>query len=418
MGRISPKLALLPLLSLSCARLLGYDGLEPGDSQDASVVDSASGDADAATDDSKTATPVHPPPRPKGARTPSGRGKTLWLIAKRLYLTTQTLGGVKDKTAWRDFGYDLDGKCTGPTQAAAATTCKPAAGAGPEVLIDGNDCRDNNFGSRLVPLMTATSETFEDETNKAISDGDNTWLLRLDDLDDGADDPYVPGALYVSADGAGYKFDGTDVPRVERDSVVANDLGKPRVTFASGYMVGHLWVSGDGESTEVYLPLSDLAFRAPVVGAVFTARLSDDHTLASTGQLVGVIGIGELGKRFGAAAARATGPALCPGSPTYDVMLAALGKMPDLVLSAPNFQDPTVTCDALSLGVGYALSPVMAPTAVVADPPLVDPCIDAGVDGGPDAPDTAPDAPTDGLPDTSPDSAGDAGDVGDSSEAG
>jgi hypothetical protein len=56
----------------------------------------------------------------------------------------------------------------------------------------------------------------------------------------------------------------------------------------------------------------------------------------------------------------------------------------DLVLGKPQLQDPSVTCNAISLGVGFTAKPVQAPTSAVAPPaPGPNPCdpVDAGAGG-------------------------------------
>ena len=56
-------------------------------------------------------------------------------------------------------------------------------------------------------------------------------MQRPSDLDNGPDDPYVPGALYKAAQWADYgkskpRFDGSDVREVESSSVLGGELSR------------------------------------------------------------------------------------------------------------------------------------------------------------------------------------------------
>ncbi len=59
----------------------------------------------------------------------------------------------------------------------------------------------------------------------------------------------------------------------------------------------------------------------------------------------------------------------CPGNPIFVSLLKTLQQFPDLVADAPNLQDEKVTCDALSIGVGYEVVAIQPVTSVVAPPP-------------------------------------------------
>ena len=59
----------------------------------------------------------------------------------------------------------------------------------------------------------------------------------------------------------------------------------------------------------------------------------------------------------------------CPGTPIYDSLLSSVRQYPDLVADAPNLQDINVTCDALSVGIGFEVVPMQPVTNVAAPPP-------------------------------------------------
>jgi hypothetical protein len=78
----------------------------------------------------------------------------------------------------------------------------------------------------------------------------------------------------------------------------------------------------------------------------------------------------------------AFGLGLCPGDATYDQVIAGVAQGADLVFGAPQLQDPTRDCDAMSIGIAITMAPAAPPTTVVpSPPPAPDPCTasDAGV---------------------------------------
>jgi len=387
----------------ACASLLGYDGLAPRGT-DAEAPPDVS---DVGLDSFDAAEfPNHPPGRPPGEAKPSGKGRTTWLIVRHFFLNSQNFDSLPSKDAWRDLGFDLDHVCTGDKEAKDNLgTCKRSPGANDKTLLDGNGCRDNNFGSQIIPLLLFVNGVFESDGNTAIENGRNTWILALEDLDDGPDDPYVTGSLYKAANWADFgttkpKFDGTDVREVESESVTALDLGKPRTRFSKGYVRGNVWVSGEAFDFEVIVPFVGIGYQLPLVGATVTVRLSEDHKTAGLGILGGGLEASDL-ERIVAPFASAAG--FCPGSTAYKSLLGQVATFVDVVAGAPNLQDPAKNCDTVSLGMGIAFASIKPVTRVVTDIKTSDKCVDAGV---PDTPDASTD--TD-VPD---------GDAGDTKEGG
>jgi hypothetical protein len=379
------------LSSAGCAQILGYDDLS---AREATAVDSGTIDTHPAVDttpdlavdvdDSGPApTSVVPPPRPPGDPVPSGTGKTVWFIAQHFYLGSTTVSGTASKDAWKDWGYDLDHVCTGPTEAAENIgTCFKTVGASSSVLVDGNGCRDNDWGSQLVPLIVEFDAPFEDTANVNIADGFGSWILEVRDLDDGADDTYAPGALYKAVDWQIFhtgkpKFDGSDVREVTADSVSGFDLNKPITNFTHGYISGNIWVSGEGTNIIAAVPVSGVTASLNVVGGVITVGLQADHSAGGLGVMAGALSTDQV-KAFIRPVAATLG--LCPGTGLYDALVSRVENYVDLVAASPTLQDTTVQCDAMSLGIGFALSPIQPVTRVVDEIPYPNPCDDAGVD--------------------------------------
>jgi len=365
----------------SCASLLGYDDL----AERVDDLDSSSSDVAPETPVDAAPPPAHPPDRPPGARAPSGKGKTLWFMMKRIYLGSQTSTGVDSPTAWREWGFDLDGRCTGVEQSRTGVeTCARAKTSDQDVLIDGDLCRDNNFGARLIPLVKIGSAAFEDEANKSIVKGNSTWLIRIDDLDDGEDDAYAPGRIYQAGQipkgdpQLPLRLDGTDVRTVQSDSIEARDIERPKLKMLTGYVRGNTWVSGDGDDLLLPIPVGGSGtIPMPLVKGRMTMRLAADHKTASGGILAGALPLSVIDTVVKPIAIE-TG--FCPGTPLYETTLATVLKFPDVVIASPTLNDPDKPCDGVSIGLGFETAPILAPTKVVdPPPPVASKCGDAGI---------------------------------------
>jgi hypothetical protein len=361
-------LALLPAAVAlpSCAKILGYDALS-GRTDDGGSPGGDAGDSEVAVDAGPV--PVHPPPRPAGDPTPSGKGKTLWFSFKRFHHGSENHAGAKVDDAWREWGYDLDKVCTGEKESKENTgTCRRVDGAEQNMLVDGNSCIDNNFGARIVPILRTNNPNFEKDTNAAIGTGAETWILELEDLDDGADDPLVRGSLYRSTpESTAPKFDGSDVRSVSSESVTAGDLSRPLTTFPNGYLSGNIWVSGDPDKFSVALPVGGYSLPLYLVGAVMTLPLDTSHQSgAGNGLLAGAIPPDYLEQAIKPIAFEAK---FCPGTPIYDNLLRTVQQYPDLVADAPNLQDINVTCNAVSVGLGFDVARMQPVTKVEKPPP-------------------------------------------------
>lgn len=372
---------------VGCAQILGYDDLSARQDDATTGVDVAS---DQSIDSSEVVVETGPPSaslpvRPPGPAVPSGKGKTLWLIVRRYYLNTELRTGAVSSDAWQTFGYDIDHTCTGKKQSEENTgTCLRAAGADPDVLVDGEDCRDNNFGQWIIPKIQITNPSFEDTSNSGLAKGSSTWIFRIDDVDDGPNDPYAPGGLYRAADtgSAGWspKYDGTDVRKIESDTVFGGDITRPTVQFVDGYVSNGVWVSGEPNGYVVSMPVGTVQTNLTIIGATFDFTLSDDHKTATNGTVAGAIPFASFDDLLRPIAEHA---GFCPGSDLYTQFTKTVSLFPDISVDSPGSPILTKPCDGISLGLGFDLAPIMPPTELQ-DPPAPGPpaCADAGVDGG------------------------------------
>lgn len=191
-------LAVVAVAALAaCANLLSYDDYQPrvdaAPIADTSVLEDVRvpvEDADAG------ASPVRLPPRPAGDAVASGKGKTLWLAARTYSFGMADYAGVESDVAWQTYGYDPDNRCTSELDSRENTgTCRRPTGALQDSLIDGAGCRDNNFLRYVSTLLRTTLPTAESTLNNLVRQGSMTWILHIDDVDAGANDPLRTGLL-------------------------------------------------------------------------------------------------------------------------------------------------------------------------------------------------------------------------------
>ncbi len=329
---------------------------------------------------------AQPPVRPPGPAVPGGgASRTLWVGVKHFHFAHSN-DALKVPGAWQDWGYDIDRLCTGDIDSKQPGTCIRAAAAAAETVKDGKDCRDNNFGSQIITQLNSYNDKFENDTNTGLAEGTSAWLLALDDLGDTVDDPYVPGRLYLASQSPTRPaWDGTDSRELLPSSVVGGDIDKAVVTFPKGYLKNNVWVSGEPLDFEISIPLGRSGALMPmkVAQAVIAMRVSDAHSSIVDGTGV-----------FAGAIAPATTQAFldpfmitqtthCPGTAEYAIFMKKITAYVDVVIGAPNLQDPKKSCDGISFGIGINLAPVARPLKL--GPPLSPPvcgATDAAVDTG------------------------------------
>jgi len=366
----------------ACASLVGYDDLRlvggaPDTTVEAEVTAPADiGDSEGATD----AAPVlaHPPGRPLGEAKPSGKGQTLWFAVRRYWLGSQNAARVPSDDAWRAFGFDIDHRCTSLEDSTLnIRSCLRVAGAKASALTDGDGCRDNNFGQHVVAMVKVAAPDFETKLESNVLAGQATLLLALDDVDEGADDPYVPARLYTTnATLTAPSWDETDERVIASNSVVGDALTAPITSFPLGYLVGDTWVSGEPASFFTLIPVAEKPAPLPLQGGVVTVRLGADRKGGTLGMLAGGVRLVDLEPLL---APIAIGAGLCPGTPFYTSAVASVKTFADLVAGAKWLQDEAVTCNMLSIGVGLDVVRVAPATKVEPPPPpRGDKCGDAG----------------------------------------
>jgi len=392
--RVVATASLLALCAAAaaCQVLFGIEEKHLAEGAVDASVDSASdagidapSDSNVADSDGPASWVRRPPPRPQGDAAPSLSGKAVTFAVRGMYL-----GSIDPETdepsieAWKRMGYDLDGKCTTQEESSSGNTgvCTKRSTAGTVSQLDGEECRDNAGGHILSDAFNMLSIPYEKLTLAQSNSGEAfTLVLTIEDLDEGPDDAYAPGKLYVGAPRKAGEtpplWDGMDRLRIDERSVIDGGLESPRVVFAKGYVKDDVWVSNDfGTSPELLpLPLFGAFSYVEARTATISLRLNETHTRV-------------LGSVLSAAATipsieTAVWPGLlmlaqCSEGFAKTMLTQYVRPNADLADHPPEFVAPSEQCDLMSIGLQPEWKPVQPPDTVIPAGPAPVVC-DAGV---------------------------------------
>jgi hypothetical protein len=316
-----------------------------------------------------------PPPPPDGG-TPTSN--TYTFAINTIYLgDVQRASVTPSTTAWKDYGYDVDGL---QTTNQSTNVCSLTSGAPKTVQVDGTNGIDNSWGSNILPIIqTATSlPTPSVDETKAIDDGNFTLQIQVTGL---SDDPQqsavgLTSQLFVSgAYGNGQPaFDGTtDWPvlstSVQDGKTIASGS---TVQFASSYVNGGVFVSGaTGAAIPLTFSASGMTLPITIHYGVITFT-HPGHPYAAYGVISGVIYTEEFVSALQALAGQIS-TSLCGSA--FDGIAQQIRQAQDILQDGSN--NSNAACSAISIGIGFEAVLVHDPTTVVtAPPPPPNPCGD------------------------------------------
>lgn len=403
MVRRGVGLALSGCVSLwACHQLAGIDddktlATVPGDAGQDAVIDDSGWDSGAPP----TGWDPRPPPRPAGAAAPSGKGVRRYFAARKIYLgsvspTTQ----AADSNGWRSIGHAIDGEDTTVAIINSQTSqvCNRPGGSSPDLLADGDDARDNVAGRLLGYGAQILSFSFEVDLHKDLEVGRRaTYILMLEDLDPGADDPYVRGALFISVarnlqlespplwngsdqfwldattviidqDAAAPDAGGADAGAVDGGDAAPPKIAyQPRYVFENGYVKNNVWVSGDFGKSPLTLPLYTFDPENLIDAETVTlvVELSPNRDKAPRSMLSAVVRQDKLQTQFLPIAERLVN---CNAT-TASLLMGFVSSSMDLANAPPTFELPGSTCDAASIGFAFDWELVAEPAGPAFVPP-------------------------------------------------
>lgn len=330
--------------------------------------------------------------------------------------------------AWKDLGFDLDGVCTSPDtcEVDAIGSCKPTTAA---VVTDGNYCRDNSFGrleglAANIPAVGGKYGLNDEAFNCGLYTGAYNFLIKISGYNGTPNDSQVRLDFYPSpgletvllgdctsktwrTSSVGWRV---DQPWLIRDTAVTAPVGGPDLPDAvlvdtnayvrDGYLVASLpkdalfWFpSIKGRTANVATPFPLRFTSGRVTGHLKKAA---DNTWAIEDGIIG----GRTRETDVLEGFRLIG--FCESTDTnFKQMNDYLHSGLDILADGPN--DPSVTCDAISVGIAYTAMQATAGKLVHVDDLVECPAVvtdggtdgsaDGGTDGSADA--GVPDAPLD-----------------------
>ncbi len=311
--------------------------------------------------------PGQPPPPPDDGVPGDGPGHSF--VFTKLLLGDTNRDGSPSPSAWEQYGYNLDGKISTEH---STDLCQPYPGASLALIYpDGDEGTDNAFGKVIMSLITSFEPDASLQIDQAITAGQYSYLIDIDDLGGGPSYLGLASRAYEgSLLGQIPAFDGSDSWPVTAESLGSPpDLSSALFQFPSSYVNGHTWVSSPPGHYEIRLFL----MRPMVLSiehAIITMELSADRSSGSNGVIAGILEVEPLVEEFRKLAG-SFDESFCGGS-TFDALADSIRQAADIL--SDGSQDPNQTCDAISLGLGFEASAVQLGAVAAPAPPPADPC--------------------------------------------
>ncbi len=349
--------------------------------------------------------PTKPKAPPTTSKTP------LNFAIHQLYLGDTDYGGMPgtDKTAWQKMGYNIDGKITTTTSTNVCKLVKGGGSFGLTAQLDGNGGIDNSFGENIYTgILLSVDPTAASTVLDDLNAGDFTLMFDVTGL---TSDPKQSATGLTAQAFAGGHFNGTPTwspsdnwPILGGSGLLMNSTPpfKSDIQFSDSYVVNGTWVSGSPSTISLNLSISGVTLSLSIGQAVITFdHTSNDH--GGNGVVSGVLKTSDLVTAIKGIAGRLA-PSLCTGSaltPIIDEIEEASDIMSEKDSTGSLNPGPSVTCDAISIGLGFQADVIgqpqeLAPASCVkadpcsdAAPPVCDsgtPPVDSGSDAGSDAP--------------------------------
>jgi hypothetical protein len=307
-----------------------------------------------------------PPPGPPDAS--NGTIDVTFAIREVFFGERDPDGTLDPVNGWAHYGYNIDD--VDPANLAAF--CKPQDNASAknvheEGMLPGQFGVENAFGRVILPMLSSV-ESFPGElsaqNSAVIMEGERTVLFTLDDLGAGATYTPVASQLAGGADlMATPKFDGTDVWPVYQGSTVSLPMA---------YVTGNTWVSKSHGVLSLPLSLPGALLRLNIGSATITMNLDAAHENATGGIISGVLATADLTAQLAIWAEPL--PTLCPQ--LAQPLLTQVQQASDILDDGT--QDPTRSCDGISIGIGFTATRVQLGATVPSPTLPPDPCADGG----------------------------------------
>lgn len=319
--------------------------------------------------------PPPPPTTDAGTPPPPPPNTTTTFALQTLHIGEADRSGIVSPTAWKAYGFNLDGLVSDKT---STNTCTLYTGAPKTNQVDGNGGIDNAWGQTLVPILqSATSDPTPSQTESGYID-QGLWTVQLQITGLSGDTAQSANGLTAQIFLSGQYDNGTPSFDSSTDWPVLSTSLVDHATLASGstasyksaYINGGTFVSGPGPDPLVLdLNVANVPFELKIHDAVITFA----HTSAggiTNGTIAGVLDAQELESTLALVAGNFS-TALC--GQAFAGIAQQIYQAADILDDGTNVQGKP--CTGISVALGFDAVQVANPTKVVdPPPPPTDPC--------------------------------------------
>ena len=373
------KLGLLAITLAGAAAACSSDEGDGGGSGKAGSGGAAGSGGSAGTAGSGGEVMLTPDPEMPGATPPDDPGSppaggtdVTTIAVRKLFLGDTDKEGTQSATAWKQFGYNLDGIISSKT---GSNHCQPVQGANPaNVKTDGDDGIDNSFGSNLIPIITSVAADASSGINMSLENGEFSIIMHMKNLEDQATQTGIDTALYAgSMLMAPPNWDGADIWPVTFEFLNNGDINSPKVTFPTAYMVDGTWVSGSKGNLDLTVAVQGFELTLNIKNAIITMDLTGVGSTATAvnGTIAGLLETADFVEQLREIAGTLD-VSLCEGS-TFESIAQQIRAASDIMRDGTN-GNPDDTCDAISVGLGFEAQAIVLGGVADPVPPGTDPC--------------------------------------------
>lgn len=292
--------------------------------------------------------------------------------------------GVASLMAWKEYGYDLDGKTTTKT---STDVCGLVNNASRDNQVDGDEGTDNAWGSTLLPILQTVAGLVSPSATVTAEIDRGAWTLELQ-IAGLSENPNqtatnLGAQVFVGAPTSSPPaFDQTTNWPVLASSLAdgTSVASGAAVQFPTVYATnGTVVALGSSESLVLPLEIDGVPLPLIIHRPIVTFAVAAANELTD-GVIAGVLLGDEINASLEAAGGRLTA-SLC-GVALSGIDEEILGTQDILSDETNRAGGP---CNAISIGIGFHAKLIQNANAVGTPPVFPPDLCDAGVDGGADA---------------------------------
>jgi hypothetical protein len=333
-------------------------------------LDACSDEASCVAAGYRTPPGVGRPPLPSpGAAGPDASALQVQAIRVLLLGDTDPDGSTNPE-AWKQYGHDLDGWSSDEHFGAH---CRPVSEKRADIRVDGDGGIDNSFGKNLINGWLGTAlDGPTARLGAAIATGVGTTVVRIHGLAPSGDQVGLSTELFTVRgieDAAGSAVAPTE-QQWNDGSYAWRPLGEQlegdggsMFRSEGGYVVDDVWVSGELESFPIDIVIGEHRLTLRLTRALITGKLSADRRGIVSGNISGIMSTAAWVKTLdelydGCAMHR-------PCNSLGDCTARNIGS--DILDDGT--QDPTRTCNGISVGFGFVTAPASLGEPTPVGPP-------------------------------------------------